>query len=129
MAQPVATFSELMEALEPLGAVIATPFHNLIAAVMLSKPTIAVGYSQKHNTLMSGLGLVEFSQSIESLDVDSLAEQFLEMERRSEQLRQSLSVRNAEKVVLLERQFDELDVAVFGRSSVAHHEHASVPSS
>ena len=116
VAEPVSTFSDIMEALEPLGALVATRFHNLVAAVMLSKPTIAVGYSSKHSSLMSDMGLAEFSYSVQSLEVGALTEQFLEMERRSEQLRKSLSIRTAEKAALLERQFDELDAVVFGRN-------------
>jgi polysaccharide pyruvyl transferase WcaK-like protein len=129
VAEPVSTFSDIMEGLEPLGAMVATRFHNLVAAVMLSKPTIAVGYSSKHSSLMSEMGLAEFSYSIQSLDVGALTEQFLEMERRAEQLRKSLSVRTAEKVALLEKQFDELDAAVFGRSSAKHCDGVSVPAS
>jgi polysaccharide pyruvyl transferase WcaK-like protein len=116
VAEPVSTFSDIMRGLEPLGALVATRFHNLVAAVMLSKPTIAVGYSSKHSSLMSDMGLSEFSYSIQSLQVGALTEQFLEMERRSDQLRKSLSIRTAEKVALLERQFDELDAVVFGWS-------------
>jgi polysaccharide pyruvyl transferase WcaK-like protein len=129
VAEPVSTFSDIMEGLEPLGAMVATRFHNLVAAVMLSKPTIAVGYSSKHSSLMSEMGLAEFSYSIQSLDVGALTEQFLEMERRAEQLRKSLSVRTAEKVALLEKQFDELDAAVFGRSSAKHCDGVSVSAS
>ncbi len=127
VAEPVATFSDIMQALEPLGAVVATRFHNLVAAVMLSKPTIAVGYSAKHSALMADMGLAEFSYSVHSLDVDALTDQFLEMERRSEQLQDFLSARTAEKAALLERQFDELDLVVFGSSVTEHDERASVP--
>lgn len=116
VAEPISKFSDIMEALEPLGALIATRFHNLVAAVMLSKPTIAVGYSSKHSSLMSDMGLAEFSYSVQSLEVGALTERFLEMERRSEQLGKSLSIRTAEKAALLERQFDELDAVVFGRN-------------
>ncbi len=119
VAEPVSTFSDIMRALEPLGALVATRFHNLVAAVMLSKPTIAVGYSPKHSSLMSDMGLAEFSYSVQSLQVGALTEQFLEMERRSEQLQKSLSIRTAEKAALLERQFDELDAVVFGCSDGA----------
>jgi polysaccharide pyruvyl transferase WcaK-like protein len=129
VAEPVSTFGDIMEALEPLGAVVATRFHNLIAAVMLSKPTMAVGYSSKHSSLMSDMGLAEFSYSIQSLDVGVLTEQFLEMERRSDQLRLSLSTRTAAKVALLEKQFDELDAVVFGRSAAKRCDSESVPAS
>jgi polysaccharide pyruvyl transferase WcaK-like protein len=127
VAEPVSTFGEVMEALEPVGAMVATRFHNLVAALMLSKPTIAIGYSAKHSALMSDMGLAEFTQQVDTLDVDALTEQFLELERRSELLRQSLSVRNAEKIALLESQFDELDAVVFGRNSVPRRRAASVP--
>jgi polysaccharide pyruvyl transferase WcaK-like protein len=129
VAEPVATFSDIMQALEPLGAVVATRFHNLVAAVMLSKPTIAVGYSAKHSALMADMGLAEFSYSVHSLDVDVLTDQFLEMERRSEQLQDFLSARTAEKAALLERQFDELDLVVFGSRVTQPAERASVPTS
>ena len=129
VAEPVSTFSDIMEGLEPLGAMVATRFHNLVAAVMLSKPMIAVGYSSKHSSLMSDMGLAEFSFSIQSLDVSALTEQFLEMERRADQLGQSLSVRTAEKAALLERQFDELDAVVFGGSAAERFDSASAPTS
>jgi polysaccharide pyruvyl transferase WcaK-like protein len=129
VAEPVSTFGDIMKALEPLGAVVATRFHNLIAAVMLSKPTMAVGYSSKHSSLMSDMGLDEFSYSIQSLDVSALTEQFLEMERQSDRLRRQLSLRTAAKVALLEKQFDELDAVVFGLSAAKRCDSESVPAS
>ena len=64
VAEPVSTFSDVMRAMEPLGGVIATRYHNLIAALKLSKPTIAVGYSQKHHALMADMGLTDFCHSV-----------------------------------------------------------------
>ena len=120
VAQPVTDFNDVMRAMEPLGAVIATRYHNLIAALKLSKPTIALGYSRKHHSLMSDLGLAEFSHSVASLDVTSLTQQFLEMEARSDQLRDSLAANNAKRAEALERQFDQLDEVLFGKSRVQH---------
>lgn len=129
VAEPVSTFSEILEAMEPLGAIIATRYHNLVAALKLSKPTISVGYSPKHGALMSGMGLAQFSHSVDSLDVRALTEQVLEMEGRAEQLRRSLLARNAINTGLLERQFAELDEVVLGGSATAPPEDASVPAS
>jgi polysaccharide pyruvyl transferase WcaK-like protein len=114
VAEGISTFDEILVAMQPLGAVIATRFHNLVASLSLSKPTIAVGYSPKHSALMSDMGLTEFSHSVESLDVRALTEQFLEMETQAEQLRQDLLARNATNTDLLERQFAELDEVLFG---------------
>jgi len=94
---------------------------------MLSKPTIALGYSPKHGVLMSAMGLAEFRHSVDSLDVRALSEQFLEMESCAGQLRQSLLTRNAANRELLERQFAELDEVVFGQRTTSRPEDAPVP--
>ncbi len=129
VAEPVLTFSEIQAAMEPLGAIIATRYHNLIAALKLSKPTISVGYSPKHDALMSGMGLDQFSHSVDSLDVSALTEQFLELEGQAEQVRRSLLARNAANGDLLERQFAELDEVVSGENATVHLETGSVPAS
>jgi polysaccharide pyruvyl transferase WcaK-like protein len=127
--EKVSTFSDIMEAMEPLGAVIATRFHNLIAAIMLAKPTIAIGYAPKHSALMSDMGLTEFSHSIASLDVSAVTSQFLDMERRSAELQKDLAARVAERAALLDKQFDDLDHVVFGQRTAARHEIEPIPSS
>jgi polysaccharide pyruvyl transferase WcaK-like protein len=111
--EPVSTFKELMEAMEPLGAVIATRYHNLIAAIKLSKPTIAISYSPKHDALMSDMGLAEFRQSVSTLDIDGLGRQFLEMEARADQLQDALLACNASTTQLVERMFEQLDDVLF----------------
>jgi polysaccharide pyruvyl transferase WcaK-like protein len=120
VVEPATTFREIMESMEPLGAIIATRFHNLIAALKLAKPTIAIGYSEKHRALMADAGLAEFSHSVESFDPDVLLEQLRDMERRGESLRRSLCSHNAALAHQLERQFDELDDVLFGLGPVPH---------
>ena len=115
VAEPVTTFRQIMESMEPLGAIIATRFHNLIAALKLAKPTIAIGYSVKHRDLMADAGLAEFSHPVDAFDLGALVEQLHDMERRAETLRRSLCSHNAALAEELERQFDELDDVLFGR--------------
>ena len=114
IAEPVTTFDEVMEAMEPLGAIIATRFHNLIAALKLAKPTIAIGYSDKHRDLMADAVLAEFSHSVDSFDPAVVVEQLHDLECRADTLRLSLSSHNSELAELLERQFDELDDVLLG---------------
>lgn len=116
VAEPVRTFGEIMESMEPLGAIIATRFHNLVAALKLAKPTIAIGYSVKHSDLMADAGLAEFSHPVDSFDLGVLVEQLHDMERRAETLRRSLCSHNAALAEELECQFDELDDVLFGRA-------------
>jgi polysaccharide pyruvyl transferase WcaK-like protein len=114
--EPVSTFNELMEAMEPLGAVIATRYHNLIAALKLSKPTIAIGYSPKHFALMADMGLAEYCHSVSTLDIKRLGSQFLEIEARAGQVQRALLARNAATTELLDNMFGELDSVLFGMS-------------
>jgi polysaccharide pyruvyl transferase WcaK-like protein len=118
--EPVTTFREIMESMEPLGAIIATRFHNLIAALTLAKPTIAISYSKKHHDLMADAGLAEFSHSVESFDPDVLMKQLADMEGRAEPLRRSLCAHKAALAQRLERQFDELDDVLFGPGPLPH---------
>ena len=57
VAEPVTSFSELMRSMAPAGAVVATRYHNLISALLLGKPTIAIGYGTKHRALMADMGV------------------------------------------------------------------------
>jgi polysaccharide pyruvyl transferase WcaK-like protein len=127
VVEPVADFEDVMKAMEPLGAVIATRYHNLIAALKLSKPVLALGYSMKHHMLMSDVGLSEFSHAVESADVATLTEQFLDLERRKDILRQSLLQYNAAKIESLEQQFDQLDEVLFGDSAPTRPDASSDP--
>lgn len=124
--EPVTTFREVMESMEPLGAIIATRFHNLVAALKLAKPTIAIGYSDKHRELMADAGLAEFSHSVESFDPGVVLEQLKDMERGAESLQRSLCSHNAALAQELERQFDELDEFLFGLDLVRHLDRASL---
>lgn len=93
-AAPATSFSDLMEAMAPAGTIVATRYHNVICALRLAKPTIALGYGAKHIALMSQMGLAEYCQDARALDVDRLIEQFADIQRRSAQLRPAIAERN-----------------------------------
>lgn len=115
-AEPVSTFADLLRAIEPAGIVVATRYHNVIGALMLSKPTISIGYGEKNAVLMAEAGLAEFCQSVRTLDVGRLIEQFTDLESQSARLRQTITQGNAAKAPLVESQLAELSAVLF-RSS------------
>jgi polysaccharide pyruvyl transferase WcaK-like protein len=112
-AEPVSTFTELMRAMAPVGTVVATRYHNVICALVLTKPTISIEYDAKNTALMTDMGLAAYCQSIGSLDVGRLVEQFTELEKRAEQLRPAIAGRHAANERLLARQFAELSAVLF----------------
>ena len=75
--------------------VVATRYHNVMCALKLCKPTISLGYSRKFISLMADMGLAEFHQFADSVDLDRLIEQFKELESRRAQLQQKMAERNA----------------------------------
>jgi polysaccharide pyruvyl transferase WcaK-like protein len=113
IAEPVSSLDQLMQQMASVDTVVATRFHNVVCAVKLAKPTLALSYAAKHEVLMADMGLSGFCQSVKSLDVARLIEQFTELESRSEQLRLTMTERNAAKARLVDDQFAELSAVLF----------------
>jgi polysaccharide pyruvyl transferase WcaK-like protein len=121
-AATVSSYSDVMRVLMPANSVVAIRYHNILCALKLSKPTISIGYSPKHDVLMADMGLPEFCQDVSALDVDELIKLFTELEDRSAELRRTLAERNATKARGLRGQFVELSTILFpsaGPTSVA----------
>jgi polysaccharide pyruvyl transferase WcaK-like protein len=112
-AEPVASFNELMRSMAEADAVVATRYHNLIGALLLGKPTIAIGYAAKHQALMDGMGMPEFHQPADGLDSDVLIKQFTELLNRSAELRARIVERDAVYGSQLARQWSDLSALLF----------------
>ena len=111
--EPGSSYQELMRALSPVGTVVATRYHNVICALKLGKPTIALGYSEKFVPLMADMGLADFTEPASSFDVAMLTERFTELEKRRGELQQTVAERNAAKAASLDGQFAELSSLLF----------------
>lgn len=112
-AEPASSYAELMRVLGPCGSVVATRYHNVMCALKLCKPTISLGYSQKFVSLMAGMGLADFNQPADALDVDRMKEQFEEVERRHAELREQMAEQNAANRRSLAEQFGMLSATLF----------------
>jgi len=117
--EPAASYAELMRAVEPCGVVVATRYHNVMCALKLCKPTIALGYSRKFTSLMTDMGLADFIQTASSLDVDRLIVQFKEIESRHAELQQEMADRNAVNRQSLEDQFAVLSALLLPAGQAA----------
>lgn len=113
IAEPTESFSDLMAAMAPCGSVVAARFHNVICAIKLAKPTIATGYSTKHESLMASVGMGAYSMDIRRLDVDLIIKQLDELQDRSAEIRETLRERHAVHVQAVARQFAELSEVLF----------------
>ena len=119
----IASFSsypELIREMTPVGMVVATRYHNVMCALKLCKPTISLGYSRKFISLMEDMGLAEFHQFADSLNVDRLIEQFKELESRRAELQQQMAKRNAAHKQSLADQFAVLSRLLLPGSEPAY---------
>src|SRR5262249_39800526 len=77
VAEPILSLHDLMKQIALTDIVVATRFHNVVCALKLGRPTISIGYADKNDALLADMGLGDFCQHIESLDVDLLIKQFI----------------------------------------------------
>ncbi len=113
VAAPVTSLADVMREMAQAGTVIATRYHNVLCALRLSKPTISLGYSAKHQALMADMGVPEFCQPAHPLDVNLLIERFTELEGQSVKLRRVLEERNMASEQHLDEQFAAISSLLF----------------
>jgi len=118
--EPAESLGEVMEQLAGADLVIASRYHNVQAALRMSKPTISISYATKVDILMEGMRLAEFRQPIKSLDVPRLIEQLRALEARAARLEPEMHKKNAEYEELLNRQFTVLSATLFGADDMVH---------
>ncbi|MEU7581703.1 polysaccharide pyruvyl transferase family protein [Streptomyces sp. NPDC041068] len=115
-----ASLADLMKETAAADTVVATRYHNLICALKVGTPTLALSYAAKSDALMAQMGLGAYRHPAREIDADHLLEQFREVERRSAELRQILAERNQVVARRLERQFTALTAALFPTADRTH---------
>ncbi|MFH8453254.1 polysaccharide pyruvyl transferase family protein [Streptomyces fungicidicus] len=108
-----ASLADLMKEMAAADTVVATRYHNLVCALKVGTPTLAVSYSAKSDTLMTEMGQGGYCHPAREADADRLLEQFRELERRSAEVRATLSERNLVVARRVRHQFAALSAALF----------------
>ncbi|MFE1425584.1 polysaccharide pyruvyl transferase family protein [Streptomyces fungicidicus] len=108
-----ASLADLMKEMAAADTVVATRYHNLVCALKVGTPTLAVSYSAKSDTLMAEMGLGEYCHPAREADADRILRQFRELERRSAEVRATLSERNLVVARRVRHQFAALSAALF----------------
>jgi len=93
-AEPAYSLHEVMREIAKTDIVVATRFHNVVCALKLARPTASIGYAAKNDALMDDMGLGEFCQHAEHLDVDHLIKQFSKLQLNRTALEAKLQERN-----------------------------------
>lgn len=80
------SFADLVGKVAQCDAVVATRYHNVICALALGRPVIALGYATKFNALMEEVGMGDFCTGVEDFDVQSLIALFGRMTNEKDRL-------------------------------------------
>lgn len=79
ITDPAHSSHEVLRQMGDAEVVISSRFHHLVFASMLGKLVISTGYAEYHNELMTDMGMGAFCQHSESIKVESLIDQFMEL--------------------------------------------------
>lgn len=119
-AAEAASLADLMKETAAADTVVATRYHNLVCALKVGTPTLALSYAAKSDALMDRMGLSAYCHPAREVDAGQLLEQFRALEKRSAELRRTLTERNLTAARQLEDQFTALTAALFPAADHAH---------
>jgi len=105
VSQSVHDVPELLRQLAETDVVISPRLHNLILALMLEKPVIALCDLPKVKALLGELQLAEYCLPIETLDAEALATRFLRLESETEWLKTHIRARVDSYRQVVEQQY------------------------
>jgi polysaccharide pyruvyl transferase WcaK-like protein len=103
--QPAGCVEELLTQIAATDIVVATRFHNVLLAILLNKPVIAISFHQKCKSLMSDIGLMEYCHDINQMSAERLIEQFQRAESNAEKVKLAIRQRVEKSRSALEEQY------------------------
>jgi len=112
LSDPVPTVEELLRQLRGTDVVISPRFHNLVLALLLNKPVIALSDLPKVEALLVDLGLARFCLSLDGLQTEELTDRFVQLERDGASLKPYI----ADAVERYRRSIEEQYAKVYGHS-------------
>jgi polysaccharide pyruvyl transferase WcaK-like protein len=111
VAQPIASAQDLLAELAETDVVVATRFHNVLLALLLNKPVIAISFHHKCSSLMRQMTLSEYCHEIDHMEPDRLIAQFHELEQNREAIKRMIGHGVGEARAALDEQYDLLFAA------------------
>jgi polysaccharide pyruvyl transferase WcaK-like protein len=106
--ESVHSLEQLFSQLAATDVVVATRFHNILLALMLNKPVVAISYHEKINFLMAGVGLAPYCQDIDHLDIVELIAQFNTLEENAESLKPQIQQKTDDYRKALDEQYSRI---------------------
>ena len=88
--QPIDSVRDVLTQIAATDVVVATRFHNLVMAMLLGKPVIAISFHHKCSSLMRNMKLAEYCHDIHGMDVEKLIGQFRKLEENRDSIKRTI---------------------------------------
>jgi len=129
--EPARSVDELLSQLAGTDIVVASRFHNVLLALMLRKPVVAISFHEKVESLMRAMELTQFCQDIENVDVNKLIDQLAALEENAESITCGLERKSELYRGNLEEQYEYIFKTLLqpinpGQESLNHVRHREV---
>ena len=118
IVEPAPTVEELLRQIGETEAVISARYHNLVLALILSKPVIALSDHGKLDSVVTEFGLGRYLLPLKTLTPDALIDRFRELETDAERLRPRLKA----KLDSYRRALDGLYATFLGETNMTARE-------
>lgn len=112
--EPTDDLAGLQRQVARVEVVVGSRFHNVVAALSAGLPTLAIGYSRKHEDLMADLGVAPYTVPIREVDAGPLIALFEALDGDRDACRRKLGERLPSRRALVERQLDDIDALIAG---------------
>jgi polysaccharide pyruvyl transferase WcaK-like protein len=96
IAEPATTVKELLRQVGETEVVISPRYHNLVTALLQSKPVIALSDHAKLDSLVTDFGLAQYRISLGDLHLDDLINKFSQLQNDAQQLRSYIKARSGD---------------------------------
>lgn len=103
------TLRALMLEMSQAEVVVASRYHNLVCALMVSRPAVSLGYADKNAELVASFGLAGYDQSMVAFDLDVLDRHIKELRERRVELEPEMARTLARLDIALRDQYLELE--------------------
>jgi polysaccharide pyruvyl transferase WcaK-like protein len=104
----IASVADLVSELAQVDYVVGSRFHNLVLAHMLQKPTLALSYQNKIDSLMSAAGQASFCFDVATFDVHTLIQHLDLLEEHAAEIKATLTARCTQYRAELDHQYGNM---------------------
>jgi polysaccharide pyruvyl transferase WcaK-like protein len=88
--------------------VVATRYHNVVGALMMHRPVVAIAYADKHHQLLDGAGVPGDRRWIDAIEPEAIVADLDKQLAEAERVSEKIAVWDAAQREAVERQYDRV---------------------